>query len=721
MNSNQRWLLPGIVYLIAAVIIVTTGYLYYKENRTTVFEKTESQLLTLNTLKLEEIQNWLKERDNDIAFFRQNTMFLQEVKTFLSGKARNKINLMQWLSQTQASHGYDIFLIDKDGSTHFIVGNDSITLSPHVVDTCVNSMRSDEPVFIDVYRRGNTNKLFYASIGKLKLTGSDEPDACLVFRTNLSMHFLDDIIMDKTHSYNVVYSMVRNEGDSVYFVNSKKFKTIDSLAGGEIENYDDAPLVMATKGIEGTFTGKGPNGKDIIASVKKIPRSKWVLVVHTEIGRVEEPLAEKKWIIGIYSLLFVFIFVLGHLQFVQKSRVKNLNEQIRLNNELINNREILQTVIQASPLPLVVISREKKILIWNNAATEVFGWTYTDILNKSNPLFEQSEEEEYSRIIEKLNNSGNRYSFETSRKGKQGNLVQLSCLVTNLIDPINKENNILFVYEDITERKRIGDELKQLNESLEQRVYKRTLEVAELNKSLTERANQLELLNAELESFSYSVSHDLKAPLRSIQGFTDIVLNEYVDELSDEVKRLFSIIKKNARRMDQLIKDLLDLSRVTRINLNFGSLNMNEIIKEVVNDNFSTSMSEKVRLEVNTMLPAAGDKTLIQQVWSNLISNAIKYSQRSETPIIKISSSIDNNLVTYSIQDNGVGFNPAYAHKLFSTFQRLHSSDEFEGTGVGLAIVKRIVNRHGGEIWAESEEGKGATFHFSLPVSVDGL
>ncbi len=717
---NQRWLVPAIIYLIAAIIIIITGYFYYTENKATVFEKTQSQLQTLNDLKLEEIQKWYRERDNDIAFYRQNTMFLQEVNAFLSGSAKNKQSLKQWLSQTQASHGYDIFIIEKNGTSHFIIGNDSIRLSQHVVDTCVNSMRSDEPIFLDVYRRENTNKLFYSSIGKLKLNGSESVAACLVFRTNLSMYFIDDIIFDETHSYNVTYSMIRNEGDSVYFVNSKKYTTIDSLAGGHVTNVEEAPLVMATKGVEGTYIGIGPDSKNIIASVKKIPQSNWVLAVHTELDRVEQPLAEKKWIIGIYSLLFILIFILWHLRFVQKTRVKNLHEQIRLNNELINNREILQTIIQSSPLPLIVISREKKILIWNSAATEIFGWSYSEILKGINPLFIAGDDTEYNSILENLDHTVNRYTYETSKKVKNGNIIHLRCWVSNLIDPINKENNLLFVCEDISERKQISDELKRLNENLEQRVNERTIEVADLNRSLTDRANQLEMLNKELESFTYSVSHDLKAPLRSIQGFTDIILNEYVDELSDEVIRLFGIVKKNARRMDQLIKDLLDLSRVTRLNLNFVSLNMNEIIDEVVNDNFSAYMTDKVDLDVNTLLPAAGDKTLIQQVWSNLVSNAIKYSQKSEAPKIKISSEVKGKCIVYSIKDNGVGFNPEYAHKLFNTFQRLHSSDEFEGTGVGLAIVKRIVNRHGGEIWAESEENKGAVFYFTLPATVEG-
>ncbi|MGE5383616.1 MAG: sensor histidine kinase, partial [Omnitrophica WOR_2 bacterium] len=183
-----------------------------------------------------------------------------------------------------------------------------------------------------------------------------------------------------------------------------------------------------------------------------------------------------------------------------------------------------------------------------------------------------------------------------------------------------------------------------------------------------------------------------------------------------EVARLFSIVKKNARRMDQLIKDLLDLTRVARAELKFKKINMNEVIREVISSDFNNLEKEKVQFKIAPLLNSYGDQVLIRQVWQNLISNAIKYSQKKEVSFIDINSSVKDNSVVFSIKDNGVGFNPEYSSKLFNIFQRLHNSEEFEGTGVGLAIIKRIISRHHGEVWAESEEGKGATFYFTLPL-----
>lgn len=233
------------------------------------------------------------------------------------------------------------------------------------------------------------------------------------------------------------------------------------------------------------------------------------------------------------------------------------------------------------------------------------------------------------------------------------------------------------------------------------------------------RTSQLEAANKELEAFSYSVSHDLRAPLRAITGFSRIISDQYAGSFDEEAKRLFNVISENAGIMDRLITELLDFSRVGRNSINRTEVDMNKMVEDVVKENSDEANNEKITFKIDELPMVYADRALIRQVWINLISNAIKFSGKMKHPYIHIGSFIENEKVVCFIKDNGVGFKADYTHKVFQVFQRLHKSDEFEGTGVGLAIAQRIIHRHEGWIRAEGKPGKGASFYFSLPMKLN--
>ncbi len=257
---------------------------------------------------------------------------------------------------------------------------------------------------------------------------------------------------------------------------------------------------------------------------------------------------------------------------------------------------------------------------------------------------------------------------------------------------------LLTVVED---QKLAEEEIRQLNTALEQRV--------------TERTAQLETSNKELEAFAYSVSHDLRAPLRAIDGFSRILQQEYAPKLDDEGRRLLGVVRDSTSKMDTLITDLLALSRVSRSELRYSPIDMTTLVNSIYHELATPEVLEKFVFSVSDLPYASGDPTLMRQVWVNLISNAIKYTLPKAECVIEISGSAKDGLCTYTIKDNGVGFNPKYTDKLFGLFQRLHRSAEFEGSGVGLAIVQRIIHRHGGQVWGEGQIGAGATFYFTIP------
>lgn len=240
--------------------------------------------------------------------------------------------------------------------------------------------------------------------------------------------------------------------------------------------------------------------------------------------------------------------------------------------------------------------------------------------------------------------------------------------------------------------------------------------LSDLEERVSERTNELLAANKELESFSYSVSHDLRAPLRAISGFTNILKEDYAEKLDQEGKGYLQTVLDNTRRMGELIDDLLRLSRISKQGLNKKLVSMKELFTNVFDELTFGSEINKIKFTVVDLPDATVDSQLMKIALSNLLSNAIKFSSKNNEQVVEVGCVKQDEEIAYFVKDNGVGFNMAYAGKLFDVFQRLHRIDEFEGTGIGLAIVQRIIHKHGGKIWAESELNKGATFYFSLPV-----
>jgi PAS domain S-box-containing protein len=262
----------------------------------------------------------------------------------------------------------------------------------------------------------------------------------------------------------------------------------------------------------------------------------------------------------------------------------------------------------------------------------------------------------------------------------------------------NGENIGIFgISRDITERKRTEQAIRQLNADLET------------------QATQLKVANKELEAFSYSVSHDLRTPLRAINGYTRILLEDYEPLLDEEGKRVCSIINKEAQRMGQLIDDLLTFSRLSRKELNFTKIDMQAVASSVFSELVKEENIEGIDLQMGKLPSTRGDQALMRQVWVNLLANAIKFTSGKKRAVIEVGSTKNKHETVYYVRDNGAGFEMEYADKLFGVFQRLHSESEFEGTGVGLAIVQRVIHRHGGRVWAEGKVDEGAVFYFALP------
>jgi light-regulated signal transduction histidine kinase (bacteriophytochrome) len=267
------------------------------------------------------------------------------------------------------------------------------------------------------------------------------------------------------------------------------------------------------------------------------------------------------------------------------------------------------------------------------------------------------------------------------------------------MDETGQPARMLGTSQDISERKRAADEVRRLNAELERRVVERTA--------------QLEAANQELDAFSYSVSHDLRAPLRAINGFARIVLEDHGRQLPEDGRQQLERSRRAGEQMGRLIDDLLAFSRLGRQSLSGRPVDTTRIVQAVLEELDPGAACPNLHVSVGDLPSCYGDPALLKQVWMNLLSNAIKYSRERRPALVEVGCHRGSETVFF-VRDNGAGFDMRYAHRLFGVFQRLHRSDQFEGTGVGLAIVQRSVGRHGGRVWAEAEEGRGAAFMFTL-------
>lgn len=264
-----------------------------------------------------------------------------------------------------------------------------------------------------------------------------------------------------------------------------------------------------------------------------------------------------------------------------------------------------------------------------------------------------------------------------------------------------QEQLVYAVVRDITKRKKEEDQIRDLNARLELKVEKRT--------------EELQRTIQELEAFSYSVSHDLRAPLRIADGYSRMLLEDHAPQLSAEGRRIVDTIRGNLERMARMIDDLLAFSKVSREEIAPDTVDMNELVGLVIEEIRASSGGTQAQFAVGRLPPARGDRSMIRQALTNLISNAVKYTRHTKEAKIQVGARTEGDKNIYHVQDNGAGFDMRHAEKLFRVFQRLHTEREFEGTGVGLAIVEQVVHRHGGRVWAQAKVNEGATFHFSLP------
>jgi PAS domain S-box-containing protein len=383
----------------------------------------------------------------------------------------------------------------------------------------------------------------------------------------------------------------------------------------------------------------------------------------------------------------------------EKMRISRQRAEASLRESEMRFRSVAQSANDA----IIAADSRGHIIFWNQGAQAIFGYAEADVLDKPlTRLMPPRYRDAHQRGLERLCATGESHvigqTVELHGYRQDGSEFPLELSLATW----HTEDGTFYsgILRDITERKRAEDEIRRLNADLEQHVIERTA--------------QLEAANKALEAFAYSVSHDLRAPLRSIDGFSRFLLKNCFDKLNAREQDYFRRIRAASQRMGQLIDDLLNLSRLTRIDICREAVDLSDLARMVVAELRQTQPQRHVECLIAEGLIVYGDRRLLQVMLQNLLGNAWKFTAKLPQARVEVGCTQYDGKTVYCVRDNGAGFDMAYADKLFAPFQRLHTTDEFEGTGIGLATVQRIVHRHGGRIWAEGIVDQGATFYFTL-------
>ena len=687
------------------VMIGGFGLFYFRSSLVELSEIIDREMETVAVFKTQELGNWVHERKEDAKVSRYSA----RVQKFLANpddvSAREEAQ--SWLDALRSNSQYRVIaLYDKNGglllsSSHYDLqrfGDISAQIAtglshPDVLLTDFNSHQKIESIHLG----------FLAPI-----RGRNGPDGAadgLVMLTVDTGQFIESVVLNwPTQHTSAEVMLVKRDGREIVFLSQ-----VD-LPEGPLPtmrlpiDLPDLPAAAAVAGLNGVRTGIDYRGTPVLAVTRKVEDTPWFIVAKVNQAEIFAPLKSLIYTGTGITLagLLIALFATAYL-WERHQRSVALDRELEFRREaeesLLEARTVRDQAEKLGKVGSWSFLLDSKTVVWSKAVYMIHevDEDFRPELESGINFYTPSSRPVIERAVKNSIVNGEPFDVELEILTAKGNLRTV-----HSVGEADLERRVVFGYfQDITAQKKAEQNIRKLNNELEIRVQQRTAE--------------LETSNAELESFAYSVSHDLRAPLRSIDGFSRILQEDYADKLDEEGIDSLNRVRAATQRMGLLIDDMLKLSRASRIEMTREDLDLTAMAQAIAADLQRHDPERKCHWTIEPGLVARGDLGLIQAVLENLLGNAWKFTAKETETRIELVRSEQEGKLAFAVRDNGVGFAPEYADKLFSPFQRLHAVNEFAGNGIGLASVQRILRRHGGGIWGRGEVNQGATFTFTLP------
>jgi len=483
--------------------------------------------------------------------------------------------------------------------------------------------------------------------------------------------------------------VARREGDRIHFI----FNTLAS--GGikaepiPIEGPRGIPMQRALRGEQGSMVSLDYGGVMVVAGYAPVPGVNWGVVVKIDLAELQAPY--RKAAILAVSLTFALV-LLGALMFFRTTDP--------LLRRLEESEARFRGIVETAQEGIWLLDPQGRLQFVNPQMTRLLGCSEGELLGRPWTDLVSPQDQQVAERAWERRKRGVSEQYDIRLRRKDGSDFWALLVATPILDRNAQLRRSVGLVTDVSERKKAEEQIRQMNEELERRVQERTAELAAANK--------------ELEAFTYAVAHDLRAPLRHIQGFSNLVREEFGPQLNPTAHGYLQRICEGTTRMGILLEDLLTLSRVGRQELRLQACGLNSLVQEVLDELRAETKGRHIEWKIGALPFLDCDPGLMKQAIANLLSNAVKFTRPRDTALIEIGQVAVNGEPAVYVRDNGVGFSMKYADKLFGVFQRLHRQEDFDGTGVGLATVQRIIQKHGGRVWATAELDKGATFFFTV-------